>query len=346
VVLRFFDGNGIDISADISRKIERLYYREDFRRVFPGDIGDIDFPPRSIEFYTAAMMASVDAGAVRGHGFKVVVDYAYGTTAFVMPNVLAKLGAEVLAVNPYASTPGASAFDREVHAANVGNLVRSSGSQLGAVIDPEGEHVSFIDDEGHVLSDLEAVLAMVQLVASTSEQGCRIALPVTVSSAAERIASGLGAEVLWTKVATSALMDAALSDRLALAASLDGGFVVPAFLPAFDAVAAFAKMLELLARTGTRLSKVVATLPSTHVVHDTVPTPWEQKGAVMRTLVEELDRPLVLIDGVKASYDDGWALALPDPDEPLTHLWVEAGSAVDARRRADEYATRLRGMVR
>ncbi|MGI8758300.1 MAG: sugar phosphate nucleotidyltransferase [Acidimicrobiales bacterium] len=345
VVLRFFDSNGIDISADLSRKIERLYYREDFRRVFPGDIGDIGFPPRSIEFYTAAMMSTVDAAAIRGHGFKVVVDYAYGTTAFVMPNVLAKLGAEALVVNPFASTPGASAFDRDVHAANVSTLVRSSGSHLGAILDPAGEHISFVDDEGHVLTDLEAVLAMIHLVASTSEPGCRVALPITVSSQAERITSELGAEVVWTKVATSALMDAALSDELALAASLDGGFVFPSFLPAFDATAAFAKMLELLARTGSRLSKVVATLAPTHVVHDTVPTPWEHKGTVMRTLVEEADREVVLIDGVKVLYDDGWALALPDPDEPSTHVWAEAASGPAARQRAQEYVARIRAMV-
>ncbi|MDP8954431.1 MAG: mannose-1-phosphate guanyltransferase [Actinomycetota bacterium] len=345
VVLRFFDDNGIDISTDLARKIERVYYREDFRRVFPGDIGDIDFPPRSLELYTAALMASFDVAAVRGRGFKVVADYAYGTTAFVMPNVLAKLGAEVLVVNPYATTPGAIAFNRDGHAANVSALVRSSGSQLGVVIDPDGEHVTFVDDEGHVLSDLEASLAMVQLVASTAEPGCRIALPITASAEAERIARGLGAEVVWTKVAASALTEAAMGPGLSLAASLDGGFAFPAFLPAFDAVAAFANMLELLARTGTHLSKVVATLPATHVVHRAVRTPWEHKGVVMRTLVEEIDRPLVLLDGVKVLYDDGWALALPDPEEPLTHVWAEGRSDVEAERRAGEYDDRIRAIL-
>ncbi len=345
VVLRFFDDEGIDISTDLARKVERLFYREDFRRVFPGEIGDIDFPPRSLEFYTAALIASFDVAAVRGHGFKVVADYAYGTTAFVMPNVLAKLGAEVLAVNPYASTPGASAFDRDAHAAGVSALVHSSGSQLGVVIDPDGEHVTFIDDEGHVLSDLEATLAMVSLVASTAEAGCRIALPLTVSSEAERIANSHGAEVVWTKVVSSALMEAATDLDLHMAASLDGGFAFPAFLPAFDAVAAFAKMLELLARTGTRLSKVVSTLPTTHVVRRAVHTPWEHKGAVMRTLMEEVDHPVLLLDGVKVLYDDGWALALPDPEEPLTHVWAEARTDADTERRADGYVERIQAML-
>jgi mannose-1-phosphate guanylyltransferase/phosphomannomutase len=344
-VLRFFDDTGIDISTDLARKVERLYYREDFRRVYPGEIGDIDFPPRSLEFYTAALMASFDASLVRNHGFKVVVDYAHGTTAFVMPNVLSKLGAEVLAVNPYASTPGATAFDRDTHAANVSALVRSSGSHLGIVIDPDGEHATFIDDEGHVLDDTEAVLTLVQLVAMTTEAGCRIALPVTVTTEAERLAAGLGAEIVWTKVDTAALMVAAQHDDVVLAASIDGGFAFPSFLPAFDAVAAFARILEMLARTGTRLSKVVASLPPTHVAHRQVTTPWEHKGSVMRTLVEETDLPMVLLDGVKVLYDDGWVLALPDPQEPLTHVWAEAGSDAEAEKRAQEYAERITRMI-
>src|SRR3546814_2905957 len=92
-VLRFFDTNGADITEDVQRKVERLLVREDFRRVFPAEIGDIGFPPRALEQYTAALEATVDTSAIRAGHFKAVVDYAYGSTSFVMPNVLSKLGA-------------------------------------------------------------------------------------------------------------------------------------------------------------------------------------------------------------------------------------------------------------
>ena len=345
VVIRFFDELGVDISETAARKIERNYFREDFRRVFPGDIGDIDFPPRTLEYYTAALTQEIDTAIIRGHGFKAVVDYAYGSTAFVMPNVLSKLGTDVLAVNPYASTPGASSFDRTTAAAGVADLVRSSGAHLGAVIDPDGEHITLIDDEGHVLTDTEALLAFVELVTSSTEGGCRVAVPVIATEKVAQVAEQHGASVVWTKVATSALMQSALDDDVALAASVDGGFIVPNFLPAFDAIATFAKLLELLARTGTQLSKVVAALPRTHIVHETVETPWEQKGTVMRTLMEQADGELVLVDGVKIRYDDGWVLVLPDPEEPVTHVWAEAGSDGDARRRAHDHMGRIRRLL-
>src|SRR5205823_2842388 len=65
VEVRFFDAEGRDIDGPTQRKIERLLYREDFRRAFGGDIGDIAFPPRSLEFYTAALERAVDIGGVR-----------------------------------------------------------------------------------------------------------------------------------------------------------------------------------------------------------------------------------------------------------------------------------------
>ena len=346
VVIRFFDTHGADITEDAQRKIERLFVREDFRRVFPGEIGDIEFPPRHLEQYSSAIEASVDIDRINAQGFKVVVDYSYGAASFVMPNVLSKLGAEVLAVNPFASTSGVMSWDREEHAANVARLVRASGATLGAVIHPDGEHLTLVDDSGHVLSDDEALLAFVYLVTGQLDDGA-VALPLSVTGHADALAAAHGIEVRRTKLSNAALMQAATARDVHFAAAPDGGFIVADFLPAFDAAAAMVKMLELLALEDTTLSKVVGSLPAVYIERETVVTPWEQKGAVMRTLLElSKDREVDLIDGVKVHHDNGWALALPDPEEPVTHLWAEAESSAAARRLAQEYARRIRQLLR
>ena len=131
------------------------------------------------------------------------------------------------------------------------------------------------------------------------------------------------------------------------AGNQDGEYILPGFMPAFDASATLVKVLDLLAFHGRSLSDVTAALPKVHVVHETVVTPWEQKGAVMRSLVEQSkDREVELVDGVKVRHGDGWALALPDPEEPITHIWAEADSDAEARRLAQEYGRRIRQMVR
>jgi len=346
VSIRFVDADGIDIDEDAQRKIERLFHREDFRRSFAAEIGDIEYPPRALEYYTAALMSSVDVDIIQQARLKVVLDYSYGTTSFVMPSVLAKLGAEVLAHNPYASTSGASGVDTQQRAATVGRLVSASGAHLGAVLDPSGERLAIIDDTGHVLSDDEALLAILTLLCDQLDAPS-VVLPVAVSRVAERLVEAAGGTIIWTKLSASDLMDKSSAPGVAFAASQDGGYIFPEFLPAYDATTALVHLLELLVRSGRRLSDVVHGLPRVHVSHESVVTPWESKGLVMRTLVERIkDRPLVLVDGVKVLHDDGWALVLPDPDEPVTHVWAEAQSDGAARARAQEYARRLRQLLR
>ena len=213
VMIRFFDRDGIDITEDAQRKIERLIGREDFRRVLAGEIGDIGFPPRALEQYTAALGETVDLAAVRKANFKLVIDYGFGATAFVMPNVLAKLGADVLGVNPYASTRQAITADRSDAVKQVSALVLASGANLGAVLDADGEHLTLIDDTGQQLTNDEARLAFVSLVAGHLI-GDRIALPVNVSSAAEQLVAPFGVKIKYTKTSTAALMAAARGDGM------------------------------------------------------------------------------------------------------------------------------------
>jgi len=346
VSIRFFAGNGTDLSEEAQRKVERLFQREELRRAVAAEIGDIGFPPRAIEYYTAGLLEAVDIGAIRAAAPKVVLDYSYGTASFVMPNVLAKLGADVLAVNPYGSTKKAIGFDAAEHADQVADLVRAAGATLGGLLDPDGERLTLADDTGHVLTGTEAALAFVTLAIQITP-GARIALPVNMTMHAERLATDGGGEVLWTKLATPSLMAASGEPGVILGVDGEGGFIVPRFLPAFDAAAALSHLLGLLAVTGQRLSKVVASLPQAHVVREEVITPWEKKGTVMRTLVERTtDRRQVLVDGVKVLHHDGWALVLPDPEEQLTHVWAEAATEHAARSLAQEYCRRIRSLLR
>ncbi len=351
VVVRFFDADGLDLSEAEQKRVERLFSREDFRRSLAGEIGDIVFPVRAAEQYTAVLMDHVDLDAVRAARFKVVLDYAYGASSFVMPNVLSKLGADVLSVNPYASTRQALTFDRLAHAGDLAQLVRAAGAHLGAVIDSDGERLTFVDDTGHVLSDDEGLMVLVQLVlwrAETEGRRARLALPVSVGQGLEAACRKAGAEVAWTQLSSSSVLEGAAGPGVEFGGSQDGGFVFPGFLPAFDAVAALVQTLGLLAAAGPmRLSSVVGGLPAVRVSREEVPTPWEKKGLVMRSVLEASHaHELVLVDGVKVIYGDGWALVRPDPERPVTHIWAEGPTDHEARARAQAHARQVRQVVR
>jgi mannose-1-phosphate guanylyltransferase/phosphomannomutase len=341
VCLRFLDSEGVDLDEPTQRKVERLYDREESRRVLAAEIGDIYFPSRTLEMYTAELMARVDLEAIRKARFKLVLDYAFGTTSFVMPNILAKLGADVLVINPHVSTPGVLSFDRVVHAGRLGELVRSSGAHLGAMFEPDGEQLTLIDDSGRILSDEEALCAMVGIVLDSEPKGA-IAVPVDAPREVERIAESDESEIVWTKLSSSDLMAASGGAGIAFAGNTQGGFIFPGFLPAFDAVASLVHLLSLLAAGGHKLSDVARASRHPEIARLEVPTPFEAKGLVMRMLLERASaREIVLVDGVKLIDEDGWTLVVPDTEGPATMVTAEASTPQRAEERAREMSDQI-----
>jgi mannose-1-phosphate guanylyltransferase/phosphomannomutase len=278
---------------------------------------------------------------------KLVLDLSYGAASFVMPNLLSKVKADVLSINPYAQTPGMISVDPVESAARVVRSVRGSGADLGAVIDAGGEHLTLVDGTGRILTDDEALMVFLDLI-TAGDEPVRVALPATVSFRAYRLCAERGVEVITTALSSSRLMEAAASGGVAYAADQDGGFIFPDFLPSFDGAAALVNLIALLGRSGESLAQVVARVPDLPIMRTEVETPFEQKGLVMRTLMEQLaeeDSELVLIDGIKVLSPTGWVLVVPDPEEPTTHVWAEGADLADSERLSSGYVERLRLML-
>jgi mannose-1-phosphate guanylyltransferase/phosphomannomutase len=157
---------------------------------------------------------------------------------------------------------------------------------------------------------------------------------------AEQVCRFHGVQVDWTPTSVDALTAAAAHQDVILAADGRGGFIVPEFGRTVDGIAAFVRLLGLVARTRLTLSQIDARIPQAHLLRRSVPTPWSAKGSVMRTVVEAAgDRPVDTTDGVRIIEPDcGWVLVLPDPAEAVTHLWAEGNDADSAQQLLDEWA--------
>jgi mannose-1-phosphate guanylyltransferase/phosphomannomutase len=58
----------------------------------------------------------------------------------------------------------------------------------------------------------------------------------------------------------------------------------------------------------------------------------------MRVLTERLrDRELDLMDGIKVFGERGWVQILPDPDEPLMHIYAEGRTEEDSKALEAEF---------
>ncbi|HZG34479.1 MAG TPA: sugar phosphate nucleotidyltransferase, partial [Gaiellaceae bacterium] len=325
IFIRFYESPGILASQAFQKEIEKNFTRQEFRRVAADGVGSVTYPARVRESYAHDLVQSLQVDAVRARRFRIVVDYGWSAASFVLPLIVGPLGVEALSAHGFFTEGG----ERGSLAQAIGQtkkLVTAVGADLGAVFDASAERLYLVDDQGREVPVEQTLLLFLRLIGESGVRG-KVAFPVTVTSQVDVLADDR-LEVVRTPHSLSELTRVAAGDGVIFAGSVGGGYVFPQFLPAYDAVASLAKLLELLAPQQRPLSELVAELPSPTLVHRQLACPWGKKGLVMRVLNERLaGRDLDLLDGIKILGDRGWTQVLPDPDEPLLHLYAEGGTA-------------------
>jgi len=337
----FLDDQGADLSQGAQRKLERVFGRQEYRRAFPGEIAELSYPSRVVETYVRDLQRCVNMRGVREAGLKIVIDCAGGTASLVLPQLLGRLGVEVLTVNNRLDevSPTETLAERMRDLQRLGELVSSSRAAFGVRFDPVGERISLVNENGELISDDRGLLVVLDLVAS-ERRGGRVALPVTTTRVAEQVCRFHGVQVEWTSTSQDVLTKAATAEDSIFAGDGRGGFIIPEFSPTVDGIAAFIRMLGLVARTRLTLSQIDHRIPEAHLLKRSVPTPWAAKGSVMRHIVEAAgDRVVDTTDGVRVIEDDAsWILVLPDPAEAVTHLWAEGADRDSAQDLLQDWA--------
>jgi mannose-1-phosphate guanylyltransferase/phosphomannomutase len=326
ILIRFFEPPGIQMTPDLEKEVTKHFNRREFRRVPFGNIGNVTYPARVREEYADDLLSTLGVGAIRRRSFRIVVDYGYSASSFVLPLVLGPLGLEAVSAHGFLAESAATPASLRESIGQAKKLVVAIGAGLGAVFDRAGERLFVVDEQGKEIAAERTLLLYVRLIGEAGWTG-KIAVPVTVTGRVEQIAEPFGLEVVRTPAAPAELSKAAIADDMVFAGAPTGVYVFPKFLPGYDAVASLCTLLELLAPAERPVSELVSELPASHVVHRPIACPWALKGLVMRVLAERLkDRELDLTDGIKVLDERGWVEVLPDPDEPLVHIYAEGAN--------------------
>jgi mannose-1-phosphate guanylyltransferase/phosphomannomutase len=340
VQIRLFERPGVALSSGLQKEIEKHFTRQELRRVPFGDIGSISYPARARESYATDLLADLDIAAIRERGFRIVVDYGYSAGSYVLPLVLGPLGVEAITAHAFESDSGSAParFGETIDHAR--RLVAAVEANFGAVFDRSAERLFLIDETGREIRPDQALLLYLHLL-SNAGGGGKVAVPITATSQVDEVV-GNRLEVIRTPATLPGLTQAATGEGVIFAGAPGGGFVFPAFLPAYDASASLCKLLELLAPIEDPVSKLVAALPRPTLIHRQLQCPWVLKGTVMRVLNERFASANVdLRDGIKIFDARGWVQVLPDADEPLVHLYAEGETTEDS----EELETELRTLV-
>jgi mannose-1-phosphate guanylyltransferase / phosphomannomutase len=331
VQIRLFERPGIAMSAALQREVEKHFTRQELRRVPFTEVGSISYPPRARESYADDLLSGLDCDAIRGRGFRIVVDYGYSAGSSVLPLLLGPLGVEAVASHAFESDTATVPTQLRETIGQAKRLVTAVGADFGAVFDRSAERLYLIDERGREVPVDQALLLFLRLIGTNAHRG-KVALPITVTSQVEQMV-GDSLEIVRTPASLADLTKAAAEDGVVFAGAVGGGYVFPEFLPAYDAMASLCKLLELLAPIQAPLSALTAELPRPTLIHRQVQCPWALKGTVMRILNERFaDHEVDLMDGIKVFDERGWMQVLPDPDEPLIHIYAEGATPEDSER--------------
>ena len=349
VLIEVLDANGVNIDKNTERKIENLFFREDFRRTAMDEVGQLSFPSRSLELYTTEFLQALKPRALPAAKFRVVVDYGYGNASIVLPRILSNLGVDIVALDAYYDEAKARTFrdDRERYLEQLRTVTLTLGADLGVLVDHDGESFALIDDQGRIIAG-NRLLALVTLMIARAKPGARIAVPITTPNAIERLATSLGATITRTRSDRRSMMALAQAERDTL--DYGSGFrqepIFPEFQPAFDALYAIVKIMEMLAVEGRKLHELNDLLPAWFFRHRSIRCPWERKGVVMRTIVDRYQgHEVELFDGVRVQQNGGWFLVLPDASDPTLNVYAEGSSGDDADRLIGDIAQQIETLV-
>ena len=314
----FLDADGIDFSSAMGKNIERIFYKENFRRAHHKEPGGISELPQVLDFYREGFSRAIDKEKLKNKNFKVVIDFCNSPAGQVLPPILNDIGCEVIGLNAYIDEAhGPKNGEDKAHSLmQLAKIVKTLDAQAGFWLDPTVEEVVLVDETGRLYEGADLLTLMTNLILRAGIKGV-LAVPVSAPSIIELSAHEKGCSVRRTKSAERSMIEAALSPEVIMAGSMDGRFAFPKFQAAFDGMFTIAKTLELLATVGIPCSRILEDIPRRTFLQTKLPCVLEMKGGIMRKMSEHsLDQEASFMDGIKVHFGEDWVLVLPGPVSP------------------------------
>jgi len=308
-----------------------------YRRIVAGDMAAADEAGRAetIDDFGESYLHAVlrDVGLARP--LRIGIDCGNGITGALAPALFERLGCEVHAL--YTAVDGHFPNhhpdpSKPENLADLGELVRDQGLDLGLAFDGDGDRLGVVDSFGQIIwPDRQMILFARAVLAQ--RPGARIIYDVKCSShLGEAIADAGGAGEMW-KTGHSFIKGRMREVDAALGGEMSGHIFFRDRWPGFDdALYAGARLLERLTADERSASEVFASLPDS-VNTPELHVPFATEGAhfdFMQRLAEQArfdDAESVLrIDGLRVDYADGWGLARPSNTTPVIVTRFEADS--------------------
>jgi phosphomannomutase len=279
----------------------------------------------------------VDVARIRARRFRVVLDTVRGAGGVIMPRLLDRLGCAVwgLELTPDGQFPRAPEPVPE-HLGALGTAVRKSAAALGIAVDPDVDRLAIVDETGSPIGEDYTLAFAVRAVLGTERAASVVVCNLSTSLVVEDAARECGATVVRTPVGEVHVARRMVELGAVIGGEGNGGVMYPALHAGRDAPMAAALALTLLARTGRRVSEVVAAAPRYTIVKAKTPRGPALDGVYAALRRRFSDATVDTQDGLRLAWPDRWLHVRPSNTEPIIRLIAEAPAGGLAQQLVDE----------
>lgn len=341
--LKLLGADGQFLDAKEGAVVLEYALAEEFEYAQVDELGHVERRSYDKEHIDAVLaLDDVDVDAVSKAGLKVVVDAVNSVGGVVIPELLERMGVEVVRLN---CTPdGRFAHNPEPLPANlteISEAVVKEGADMGIVVDPDVDRLAFVSEDGSMFGEEYTLVAVADYILSRRKgatvsnlSSSRALADVTASYGCDYTASAVGeVNVVAQMKRTGAV----------IGGEGNGGVIYPELHYGRDALVGVALFLTHYVRKGMSMTKLRASYPQYVISKNKIElSEGVDVDAILDALKEKYASERVTdIDGVKIDFADGWVHLRKSNTEPIIRIYSEAHTA----ERADELSEQVKAVV-
>ncbi|MDQ3284583.1 MAG: phosphoglucosamine mutase [Actinomycetota bacterium] len=309
--IKFFSGEGRKLPVATERELERLAVEKNSARPIGEGIGEISRMDRPWERYAGSILKRLRPPA---EGTKVLLDCAHGAAYQAAPLAFEELGVELTVVG---DEPTGTNINEGVGSTHLEKL-DAGGCDVAFAFDGDADRVLAVDEKGHVV-DGDRIIAI--LARDLKERGVLAGgVVVTVMSNLGffKAMESLGIPYEVTPVGDRHVAEAMLRRGAALGGEQSGHVMLSEYVTTGDGLATALALLDVMARSGKPLSKLVGVMEVYPQSLINVPV----VGSAATVAEAEVVKEAVVKAEVRLG-GEGRILLRPSGTEPVVRVMVE-----------------------
>ncbi|KJS80053.1 MAG: hypothetical protein JM58_19280 [Peptococcaceae bacterium BICA1-8] len=315
--ITFLNEQGANISKGLEKKIENTFSIDDFRYVPSEKIKNVRILESIYELYFTNLKNQIKGML----DFQIILTCPSERLTQSIKNLLEQFGCIVDVVN------------EEEFAA----LIKENNEvNIALQFDKQAEKIVVYDDQGKVI-DTNQLKVLIAYILFNDYKELTLVASIDEPVILEGLAQKYGGKVLRCKSDLSSRMENMLKQ---------GKPGQKQFFMEFDGLYAVLQMLEFLNRKQISLSRVINNLPQFYINRDILSCPWETKGKIIRSLLENFHEGSVdSIEGAKFKHAKGDILILPDSEKPLVNIITESNFMEAAEEISQSYKEKIQRLI-